>query len=149
MGKAIGVVVEGMPPKIKIDEDIIIADLKRRKPGQSKITTARDEVDRVEILSGVEDGKSTGTPVSMIILNQDVRSKDYADLKSLFRPSHADFTYQSKYGIRSVAGGGRSSARITAGTVAAGALAKIILKQFFGTDILAYVCQSETFNNKY
>lgn len=138
-GRAIGVVVEGIPPKIEIDEQFIISDLDRRKPGQSKITTSRKEADRVEILSGIEDGKTTGAPVAMMIMNQDGRSKDYDNLKSLFRPSHADFTYQAKYGIRSVAGGGRSSARVTAGTVAAGALAKIILKQFFRSEILAYV----------
>ena len=140
-GKAVGVVVEGMPPNIKIDLSIIQSDLDRRKPGQSKITTARKEPDKIEILSGVENEKSTGAPISMVIFNKDQKSKDYANLASLYRPSHADFTYQTKYGIRSIAGGGRSSARVTAGTVAAGALAKIALKHFFDAEVLAYVCK--------
>ena len=139
-GKALGVVVEGMPPNIEVEKGAIQADLDRRRPGQSHITTARKEPDQVDILSGVEAGKTTGTPISMIIFNRDQKPKDYANLKSLFRPSHADFTYHKKYGLRTVAGGGRSSARVTAGTVAAGALAKAVLKQFFATDILAYVC---------
>ena len=138
-GKAIGVVVEGCPPKFKIDTKDIQNELSRRSPGQSRITTDRKEPDNVEILSGVLDGETTGSPISMIIYNKDQRSGDYHELKTKYRPSHADFTYEKKYGIRDHSGGGRSSARITAGNVAAGAIAQKILKENFKTEILAYV----------
>lgn len=126
-GKALGCVIEGVPSKIKINESFIQKFLDKRKPGQSKFTTQRKEKDRVEILSGVFDGLTTGTPISLIIYNEDVKSKDYKDIKEKFRPGHADFTYQMKYGIRDHRGGGRASARETAMRVAAGAVAQKIL----------------------
>jgi chorismate synthase len=138
-GAGLGVVIEGCPPKTKIKLSAIQKDLDRRKPGQSKITTQRKEADEVEILSGVLGGLATGTPISLLIRNTNQHSSDYNNLKDLFRPSHADFTYESKYGIRDVAGGGRSSARVTAGTVAAGAIAKEILQTLNKIKIVAYV----------
>lgn len=126
-GEAIGCVIDGVPPLIPITEEEIQVFLDRRKPGQSRFTTQRREPDMVKILSGVFEGKTTGTPVSMVIYNQDQRSKDYGDIKDKFRPGHADFTYMEKYGIRDYRGGGRSSARETAMRVAAGALARKIL----------------------
>ena len=131
-GPAIGCVVDGCPPNIKINIDEIQKDLNKRKPGQSKFTTQRKEDDRVEILSGIFDGKTTGTPISMIIYNKDMRSKDYGNIKNKFRPGHADFTYFKKYGIRDYRGGGRQSARETASRVAAGSIAKQILKLILG-----------------
>ena len=131
-GPAIGVTIDGCPAGIKIDEDFIQSELDRRKPGQSKFTTQRKENDKVQILSGVFEGKTTGTPISMIIYNQDMRSKDYGEIKDKFRPGHADFTYFKKYGIRDYRGGGRSSARETAARVAAGAIAKKILEKKLG-----------------
>jgi len=127
-GKAIGVTIDGCPAGVAIDEKYIQGQLDRRKPGQSKITTQRKEPDTFEILSGVFEGKSTGTPIAMIIWNKDQKSKDYTHIAASYRPSHADFTYQEKYGIRDYRGGGRSSARETASRVAAGAIAKLILK---------------------
>ncbi len=138
-GKAIGAVVEGCPAGLKLSEDDIQIFLDRRRPGQSSITTRRNEADQVQIMSGVVNDITTGTPISLLIPNQDQRSKDYSELESIFRPSHADYTYQKKYGIRDVAGGGRSSARITAGHVAAGAIARKVLEQALGTEIVAYV----------
>ncbi|WMS87417.1 chorismate synthase [Pleionea litopenaei] len=138
-GKAIGGVLEGCPAGISLSEDDLQPALDRRRPGQSKIVTQRKEADAVEILSGLYEGKTTGTPISLMIRNQDQRSKDYSEMAQLYRPSHADFTYQQKYGIRDVAGGGRSSARVTAPTVAAGAIAEKILQQFCGVSIVAYV----------
>ncbi len=138
-GKAIGGVVEGCPAGLELTEADLQPALDRRRPGQSKIVTQRKEADQVEILSGVVEGKTTGTPISLIIHNQDQRSKDYSEMASLYRPSHADFTYQQKYGIRDVAGGGRSSARVTAPTVAAGAIAQKVLKQNCGIEILGFV----------
>jgi chorismate synthase len=126
-GKALGCVIEGVPSNIKISESFIQKFLDKRKPGQSKFTTQRKEKDRVEILSGTFGGLTTGTPISLIIYNEDVKSKDYDDIKEKFRPGHADFTYQIKYGIRDYRGGGRSSARETAMRVAAGAIAQKIL----------------------
>jgi chorismate synthase len=126
-GEAIGCVVDGVPPLIKLSEKDIQPYLDARKPGQSKFTTQRKEGDRVKILSGVFEGKTTGTPISLIIYNEDQRSKDYADIKDKFRPGHADYTYFEKYGIRDYRGGGRSSARETAMRVAAGAIARKIL----------------------
>jgi chorismate synthase len=131
-GPAIGCVVDGCPPLIQLNERDIQLELDRRKPGQSKFTTQRKENDKVQILSGVFEGKTTGTPISMIIYNQDMRSKDYGEIKDKFRPGHADFTYFKKYGIRDYRGGGRSSARETAARVAAGAIAKKILEKKLG-----------------
>ncbi len=128
-GKAIGVTVDGCPAGISVVEDFIQNELARRKPGQSKITTQRKEEDVVEILSGVFEGKTTGTPIAMLIRNQDQKSKDYSHIAEKFRPSHADYTYQKKYGIRDYRGGGRSSARETAARVAAGAIAKLMLRE--------------------
>lgn len=140
-GKAIGVVIEGCPPKISIDERDIQPELDRRRPGQSDLTTQRDEADKVEILSGTYDGKTTGAPISLIIFNKDQRPKDYDRLSRSYRPSHADFTYEKKYGIRDPNGGGRSSARITAGSVAAGAIARKILSDMLDVEIISYVKQ--------
>lgn len=128
-GPAIGVVLDGVPPGIPLKEDDIQHDLDRRKPGQSKITTQRKEEDKVEILSGVFEGKTTGTALAMLIRNQDMRPKDYSEIKEKFRPGHADYTFFKKYGIRDYQGGGRSSGRETACRVAAGAIAKKILDQ--------------------
>ncbi|HEX8548878.1 MAG TPA: chorismate synthase [Cytophagaceae bacterium] len=140
-GKAVGVVVDGCPPGLEIDETFIQSELDRRKPGQSKITTQRNEDDKIEIVSGIFEGKSTGTPIAMMVWNADARSKDYSHIADKYRPSHADFTYQEKYGIRDYRGGGRSSARETLARVAAGAVAKIFLKKF-GININAYVSQA-------
>lgn len=140
-GKAIGVVVDGCPSLLELKEQDIQKELDRRSPGQSKITTKRKEPDKLEILSGVFDGKTTGTPISLIIKNKDFKKKDYTKISNVCRPSHADYTYQEKYGIRNPFGGGRSSARITAGNVAAGAIAKKLLKNKENIEILAYVKQ--------
>lgn len=126
-GPAIGVIIDGCPAGLPIDEAFIQSELDRRKPGQSKITTQRKEDDTFRILSGVFEGKSTGTPIAIVIENQDQRSKDYSHIAETFRPSHADYTYESKYGVRDYRGGGRSSARETAARVAAGAVAKLLL----------------------
>lgn len=139
-GTAIGVVVEGCPTGINFDLEFIQQELDRRKPGQSRITTQRREADTVQVLSGVFDGKTTGTPISMVIWNEDQRSKDYSHIADQYRPSHADFTYQTKYGVRDYRGGGRSSARETAARVAAGALAKLLLTDL-GVTVQAYVSQ--------
>ncbi len=139
-GLAVGVVVQGCPAGIDIDLDFIQAELDRRKPGQSRITTQRKEADSVEIVSGIFEGKSTGTPIAMLVWNGDQRSKDYSHIADQFRPSHADYTYFEKYGIRDYRGGGRSSARETVARVAAGALAKLVLKQL-GVKINAHVSQ--------
>jgi chorismate synthase len=128
-GPAIGVVIDGCPAGLEIDQDFIQQELTRRRPGQSKITTQRQEEDKFQILSGVFEGKSTGTPLALLIENQDQRSKDYSHVEKVFRPSHADYTYEAKYGIRDHRGGGRSSARETAARVAAGAIAKLLLKK--------------------
>lgn len=127
-GKAIGCLVDGVPAGLSIDEEFIQSELDRRKPGQNKFSTMRKEGDKVEILSGVFEGLSTGTPIMLIIFNEDQKSKDYTNIKDIFRPGHADFTYFHKYGIRDYRGGGRSSARETAARVAAGAIAKLLLK---------------------
>lgn len=140
-GKGIGVIVDGLPAGVQIDEDFLTKELQRRKPGQSRITTQRQEEDEAEILSGVFEGKSTGTPIGILIRNQDQRSKDYSHIADKFRPSHADYTYHEKYGIRDYRGGGRSSARETAARVAAGALAKLMLRQAAGIECYAYVSQ--------
>lgn len=137
-GAAIGVIIDGCPPNIYIDEAFIQSELDKRKPGQSRITTQRKESDEFQILSGIFEGKSTGTPLTFLIPNADQKSKDYDHNKDIFRPSHADYTYQQKYGIRDHRGGGRSSARETAARVAAGAVAKLVLKQA-GIEIFAHV----------
>jgi chorismate synthase len=139
-GKAIGVVIDGCPAGLDFDEEFIQAELEKRKPGQSRITTQRKEADLVETLSGVFEGKTTGTPISLLIHNEDQRSKDYGHIANKFRPSHADYTYDVKYGNRDYRGGGRSSARETAARVAAGAIAKNILATL-GVSINAYVEQ--------
>jgi chorismate synthase len=137
-GRGLGVIIDGCPPGIDIDLSFIQSELTRRKPGQSKIVTQRQEPDEFEILSGIFEGKSTGTPIQLIILNTDQKSKDYSHIADKYRPSHADYTYQVKYGIRDYRGGGRSSARETAARVAAGAIAKLVLKQL-GVNCYAYV----------
>ncbi|MGE9291305.1 MAG: chorismate synthase [Puniceicoccales bacterium] len=138
-GKGIGVVIDGCPPLLPLSEADIQVALDRRRPGQSTITTPRKEKDGVEILSGVFEGKTTGTPISMAVFNEDQRSSDYGEMKEKYRPSHADFTYQEKYGIRDYAGGGRSSARETIARVAAGAVAEKILTLSCGIQIRAFV----------
>ena len=137
-GIAIGVILDGCPAQLPIDLDFIQSELDKRKPGQSKITTQRKESDTVQILSGTFEGKSTGTPIMMLIPNEDQRSKDYSHNTDVYRPSHADYTYDAKYGIRDHRGGGRSSARETAARVAAGAVAKLLLKHY-GVEIFAHV----------
>lgn len=139
-GKAIGVTIDGCPAGVEIDEEFIQSELNRRRPGQSKITTQRQEGDKAEILSGVFEGKSTGTPLAIVIYNEDQKSKDYSHIADKFRPSHADYTYWEKYGIRDYRGGGRSSARETAARVAAGAIAKLVLNHI-KVEITAYVSQ--------
>jgi chorismate synthase len=131
-GPAIGCVVDGCPPNIKLSEKDIMLDMNRRRPGKSKFTSQRKESDKVNILSGVFQGKTTGTPISMIIYNEDAKSRDYESIKSKFRPGHADYTYFLKYGIRDYRGGGRQSARETAARVAAGAIARVVLSKLIG-----------------
>ena len=140
-GIAIGGVVDGCPPGLEISEEEIQVDLDRRKPGTSRYTTARREDDAIQILSGVFEGKTTGTSIGLLIQNQDQRSKDYSKIKDIFRPSHADYTYLQKYGIRDYRGGGRASARETAIRVAAGAIAKKYLKTVCGIEIFGYLSQ--------
>ena len=140
-GPAIGCIVDGCPPNIDFDLDFIQQQLNRRKPGQSRYVTQRREADAVAVLSGVFEGKTTGTPIALVIHNQDQRSKDYSDIKDKFRPAHADFTYFKKYGIRDYRGGGRSSARETAMRVAAGAIAQLYLKQKFNYKVTAFTTQ--------
>lgn len=140
-GKALGCIIDGCPPGIVLSESDIQKDLDRRKPGKSKYTTQRKEADKVEILSGVFEGKTTGTPICLIIFNEDQRPKDYGEIKDKFRPGHADFTYTKKYGFRDYRGAGRSSARETVARVAGGAIAKKVLKDRIGLDIYGYVSQ--------
>lgn len=140
-GLALGAIVDGCPPGIELTEADLQIDLDRRKPGTSRHTTQRKEPDEVEILSGVFEGKTTGTSIGMVIRNQDQRSKDYGKIKDQFRPAHADYTYHHKYGVRDYRGGGRSSARETAMRVAAGALAKKVLKAQFGVEVAGYLSQ--------
>jgi chorismate synthase len=134
-------VVDGCPPRLPISRDEIQAELDRRRPGQSRITSHRNEADQVEILSGIEDGLTLGTPIALLVRNSDGRGNDYEEMRTKYRPSHADYTYQAKFGIRAVAGGGRASARETIGRVAAGAIARKVLAVAAGTEILAYVKQ--------
>jgi chorismate synthase len=143
-GKAIGVIIDGCPSGISITEEEIQVELDRRKPGQSVLTTPRQESDLVHILSGVFEGVTTGTPILLVIYNKDAKSEDYAALKDVFRPSHADFTYLQKYGIRDYRGSGRASARETAARVAAGAIAKKFLQLKLGIEVLSYVDQVGT-----
>lgn len=138
-GGAVGVIIDGCPPRIEVSPDDIQVELDRRRPGQSKITTPRQEADRCEILSGIFQGRTLGTPISIVVHNKDTRPQDYSEMATTYRPSHADATYDSKYGIRNYQGGGRSSARETIGRVAAGAIAKKILKQSAGIEIIGYV----------
>ncbi|XPV69432.1 MAG: chorismate synthase [Halarcobacter sp.] len=139
-GKALGCIVDGVPAGLRIDESFIQEEMDRRKPGKNEFATARKESDRVEILSGVFEGLTTGTPISMVIFNENQKSKDYTNVKDLFRPGHADFTYFAKYGIRDYRGGGRSSARETSARVAAGAIAKLMLKEL-GLKIQSGICE--------
>ncbi|MGD0086192.1 MAG: chorismate synthase [Verrucomicrobiota bacterium] len=140
-GGGVGVVVDGCPPRLKLSEADIQPDLDRRRPGQSKIVSPRQESDTVQILSGTFAGRTLGTPICLWVKNTDARPEAYAEMKTKFRPSHADFTYFAKYGIRNWQGGGRASARETVGRVAAGAIAKKILREQFGVETLAYVKQ--------
>ncbi|MGA1408258.1 MAG: chorismate synthase [Prochlorotrichaceae cyanobacterium] len=138
-GGGVGVVIDGCPPRLEISAAEIQFELDRRRPGQSKITTPRKETDTCEILSGVFEGKTLGTPIMILVRNKDARPQDYSEMLTAYRPSHADATYDAKYGIRNYQGGGRSSARETIGRVAAGAIAKKILHQLHGTEIVGYV----------
>lgn len=137
-GEAVGVVIDGCPAGMAIDLDALQLEMDRRRPGQSHITTQRKEADRVEVLSGIFEGKTVGTPIALLVRNEDARSKDYSHIKDKFRPSHADFTYQEKYGLRDYRGGGRSSARETVARVAAGAIAKQFLATL-GITVQGYV----------
>jgi chorismate synthase len=138
-GGGVGVVIDGCPPQLEISPEEIQSELDRRRPGQSRITTPRQETDSCEILSGVFQGKTLGTPIALLVRNQDTRPQDYSEMAQVYRPSHADATYDAKYGLRNWQGGGRSSARETIGRVAAGAIAKKILRQVAGVEIIAYV----------
>ena len=140
-GRALGCVVDGCPPGMPLEEADIQADLDRRRPGRSRHTTQRNEPDQVQILSGVFEGRTTGTPIGLLIENKDQRSKDYGDIKDKFRPGHADYTYQQKYGIRDYRGGGRSSARETTMRVAAGAIARKYLRERLGVEVRGYLSQ--------
>lgn len=137
----VGAVVDGCPPRMPLAEADIQAQLDRRRPGQSKLSTERDEADRVRILSGVENGRTLGTPIALLVHNKDQRPGDYSAMRRIPRPSHADFTYQAKYGIRAASGGGRSSARETIGRVSAGAVAERVLRRACGAEIVAWVSQ--------
>ncbi len=143
-GGAVGVIVDGCPPRLALNLEAIQAELDRRKPGQSKITTPRKEDDLVEILSGLLDGVTLGTPIAMVVRNKDQRPGDYSEMAVAFRPSHADATYQAKYGIQARSGGGRASARETIGRVAAGAIAKQLLAKAHGTEVIAWVKRIHT-----
>jgi chorismate synthase len=138
-GGGVGVVVDGCPPRLEISAEEIQVELDRRRPGQSKITTPRKEIDQCEILSGVFQGQTLGTPITILVRNKDTRPQDYSEMATIYRPSHADATYDAKYGFRNYQGGGRSSARETIGRVAAGAIAKKVLRQVAGVEIVAYV----------
>lgn len=140
-GAGIGVVVDGCPPRLPITRAEIQLELDRRRPGQSDLTTPRNEADQVEILSGIVDGLTTGAPIAMLVRNQDQKSDAYDHLKNVYRPSHADFTYEAKYGLRDIRGGGRASARETIGRVAAGAIARKLLQQELQLEVLAWVCK--------
>jgi chorismate synthase len=143
-GPALGVVVDGCPPRLPLAAEEIQVELDRRRPGQSRITTQRQEADEVEILSGVHDGLTLGTPIALLVRNSDMRGGDYQEIRTKYRPSHADYTYQAKYGIRAWEGGGRASARETTGRVAAGAIARKLLHLQAAVEIVAYVKQVGT-----
>ena len=147
-GGAVGVILDGCPPKLKINIDLIQNELDRRRPGQSKITTPRNEDDKLEILSGLKEGITLGTPIALLVRNKDQRPGDYSNLEQVFRPSHADGTYHLKYGIQAGSGGGRASARETIGRVAAGAIAKQLLKNLFNTEILSWVKRIHDIDSK-
>src|SRR5438067_2550168 len=140
-GGGVGVVVDGCPPRLGLKESDIQPDLDRRRPGQSKIVSPRKELDKVQILSGTFEGKTLGTPICLLVRNEDARPEAYTEMKTKFRPSHADYTYQAKYGIRAWPGGGRTSARETIGRVAAGAIANKILRERYHVEVVAYVQQ--------
>jgi chorismate synthase len=140
-GGAVGVVVDGCPPRLALSVDDVQQELDRRRPGQSSVSTPRQEPDRVQLLSGVFEGQTLGTPIAMLVHNQDARPGDYREMRDKFRPSHADYTYQAKYGIRNYQGGGRSSARETIGRVAGGAVARRVLKSLWDIDIVGFVRQ--------
>jgi chorismate synthase len=140
-GGGVGVVVDGCPPRLVISVDEIQRDLDRRRPGQSRLVTQRDEADRVEILSGLFEGATLGTAIALLVRNTDARSGAYEDMRDVYRPSHADYTYEAKYGIRNWQGGGRASARETIGRVAAGAIARKLLATVAGIEVLAWVSQ--------
>lgn len=142
-GRGIGGIIDGCPPGIEIDLDFIQGELDRRRPGQSRLTTQRREGDRVEFLSGIFEGKTLGTPIAFVVHNQDHRSGDYDTLRHVYRPSHADYTWQQKFGVRDHRGGGRSSARETIARVVAGAVARLLLRKT-GVSVQAYVSQVHT-----
>ena len=147
-GGAVGVVVDGCPPRLPISLEEIQADLDRRKPGQSRITTSRQEADQAEIVSGVFEGKTLGTPIGIVVRNKDARPAAYQHMKDLYRPSHAAYTTEAKYGIRNWQGGGRASARETVGRVAAGAIARKLLREVAGIEVLAWVRRVQTIDSK-
>ena len=145
-GGAVGVIIDGCPSGLEISVEYIQAELDRRKPGQSVITSPRKEQDTIHILSGIFENKTTGTPILLLAYNSDMRPEDYEELKNLFRPSHADYTYHLKYGVRDFRGSGRASARETLARVAAGAIAKKYLQQFLNIEIISYVEQVGNIN---
>ena len=147
-GGGVGVVIDGCPPRIPLDTNAIQVELDRRRPGQSRITTPRQEEDRVEILSGVFEGQTLGTPISLLVRNRDARPAAYEQLRDVYRPSHADYTYEAKYGIRNWQGGGRASARETIGRVAAGAVARAVLQQLGCGELVAFVSQIHSIEAK-
>jgi len=147
-GGAVGVVIDGCPPQIPLDVSDVQVELDRRRPGQSRLTTPRQEADRAEILSGTFEGQTLGTPILVLVRNEDARPEAYADLRDVYRPSHADFTYEAKYGIRNWQGGGRASARETIGRVAAGAVARAVLRHFGVGEIVGYVSAVHTIEAK-
>ena len=147
-GGGVGVVVEGCPPRLALDVAEIQTDLDRRRPGQSVLTTPRQEADRVEILSGVFEGRTLGSPIALLVRNQDARPSAYEDMRNLYRPSHADFTTEAKYGVRNWQGGGRASARETIGRVAAGAIARKLLRTVAGIEVLAWVSRVQAIDSK-
>src|SRR5258708_7765082 len=147
-GGGVGGWIDGCPPRLELTEADIQPDLDRRRPGQSKLVTPRQEPDKVQILSGTFEGKTLGTPISLWVRNEDARPEAYSEMATKFRPSHADYTYLAKFGIRNWQGGGRTSARETIGRVAAGAIAKKILRERFGVEVLAYVSQVQRLQAK-
>ncbi|MHA7836480.1 MAG: chorismate synthase [bacterium] len=147
-GGGVGVVVEGCPPRLELGPEEIQRDLDRRRPGQSRLTTPRQEADRAEILSGVFEGRTLGSPIALLVRNQDARPSAYSDMRDLYRPSHADYTTEAKYGIRNWQGGGRASARETIGRVAAGAIARKLLREVAGVEVLAWVRRVQDIDSK-